>query len=100
MCQKVAPLAIKRTPPTGSTTPREPKYPLADLEEGYGLFIPADVQDKAKSKDKDKDDEEDEKPSPTPAYVFAAIFATLYIVGRILEDWLIKRLFRRKLAGS
>lgn len=50
--QKVAPLAIKRTPPKGPTTPREPKYPLADLEEGFGLFIPADVQEKAKSKAK------------------------------------------------
>ena len=37
------------------------------------------------------------KPSPTPAYVFAAIFAALYVGGRILEDWLIKRLFRKTL---
>jgi hypothetical protein len=38
-----------------------------------------------------------EKFSPTPAYVFAGIFAFLYIVGRILEDWLLKRLFRKRL---
>lgn len=37
------------------------------------------------------------KLSPTPAYVFAGIFAALYVVGRILEDWLVKRLFRKRL---
>jgi hypothetical protein len=37
------------------------------------------------------------KPSPTPAYVFAGIFATLYVGGRILEDRLVKRLFRKTL---
>lgn len=37
------------------------------------------------------------KPTPTPAYVFAAIFATLYGVGRILEDRLAKALFRKRL---
>ena len=40
------------------------------------------------------------KPSPTPAYVFAAIFATLYVVGRILEDRLVKTLFRKRLLGA
>ncbi|MBW8742827.1 MAG: hypothetical protein JF628_00500 [Sphingomonas sp.] len=40
------------------------------------------------------------KPSPTSAYVFASFFAILYVVGRILEAWLVKRLFRRRLAGS
>lgn len=48
-------------------------------------------------KDKDKDDK---KHSPTAAFFFAAIFATLYVIGRILEDWLFKRLLRRKLLGS
>jgi hypothetical protein len=50
--------------------------------------------------DADEAEEEDEGPSPTPAYVFAAIFVALYIGGRILEDHLIKRLFRRKLYGE
>jgi hypothetical protein len=50
-------------------------------------------------KDGKKSDEDDKKPSPTAAYVFAAIFATLYVVGRILEDRLAKSLFRKKLAG-
>ncbi|NIJ06677.1 hypothetical protein FHS31_000259 [Sphingomonas vulcanisoli] len=40
------------------------------------------------------------KPSPTAAYVFASLFAILYVVGRILEDVLVKRLFMRTLAGA
>lgn len=42
-------------------------------------------------------EEEAKKPSPTPAYVFAGIFAALYFVGRILEDRLVKALFRKSL---
>ncbi len=57
-----------------------------------------DSKDKKGGKDKKKED--DDKPSPTPAYVFAGIFATLYVAGRILEDRLIKRLFRKRLLGS
>lgn len=41
--------------------------------------------------------EEDKKPSPTAAYVFAAIFAALYVVGRILEDRLAKLLFKNSI---
>jgi len=39
------------------------------------------------------------KPSPTPAYVFAGIFAALYVIGRILEDRLVRALFRKRLLG-
>jgi hypothetical protein len=49
---------------------------------------------------KDKPGGRDKKPTPTPAYVFAAIFTALYVVGRILEDRLVKRLFRRSLLGT
>jgi hypothetical protein len=38
--------------------------------------------------------------APKPAYVFAAIFAALYAVGRILEDRLVKALFKESLLGS
>ena len=37
------------------------------------------------------------KPSPTYAYVFAGIFASLYVIGRILEDRLVRRLFDKLL---
>lgn len=43
---------------------------------------------------------EEKKPSPTAAYVFAGIFAALYVIGRILEDRLVKALFRKRLLGS
>ena len=49
---------------------------------------------------KDKDKKDDDKPSSTAAYVFAVIFATLYVVGRLLEDRLVKSLFRKRLLGS
>jgi len=48
---------------------------------------------------KDGEDKHDKKPSPTPAYVFAGIFAALYVAGRILEDRLIKALFKKRLLG-
>lgn len=51
-----------------------------------------------KPKEDGKDDEE--KLSPKSAYVFAAIFAFLYAVGRILEDWLVRRLFGRALSDD
>lgn len=59
--------------------------------------------DKAKSGDKAKGDkakDEDKGPKPTAAYVLAAIFAVLYAVGRVLEAWLVKRLFKKRLLDS
>ena len=53
-----------------------------------------------KPKKGDEQGRRSKKPSPTPAYVFAAIFATLYVVGRILEDRLVKKLFGKRLLGS
>lgn len=47
-----------------------------------------------------KAEERKKKPSPTNAYVFAAIFAALYVVGRILEERLVKSLFRKLLLGA
>ncbi|MEJ5979060.1 hypothetical protein WG901_20575 [Novosphingobium sp. PS1R-30] len=58
-------------------------------------FLGAPAPEKPKKDDKTKD--KDEGPSPISAYVFAALFAVLYVVGRILEDRLIRRLFRKRL---
>lgn len=58
-------------------------------------FLGAPAPEKPKKDEKKKD--EDEGPSPIPAYVFAGLFAVLYVVGRILEDRLIRRLFRKRL---
>ena len=67
------------------------------------LGAPAPEKPKDEKKDgKDKKaggDKEKDKFSPTPAYVFAGIFAALWLLGRLLEPWLIRRLFTRQLAG-
>lgn len=67
-------------------------------------FLGAPAPDKPKKDDEKKKGKEKEKGgnkrSPTSSYVFAGIFAFLYIVGRILEPWLIRRTFRKALAGE
>jgi hypothetical protein len=65
-------------------------------------FLGAPAADTSK---KGKDDEDGggkkgKKLTPTAAYVFAGIFATLYLVGRILEDKLVQSLFRKTLLGD
>lgn len=57
--------------------------------------------DEDKKEDEEEEEEEDNKgPSPTPAYVFAGIFTALYVGGRLLEQWLIKSVFRKRLSGA
>lgn len=62
-------------------------------------FLGAPAPDNPKD-DKKKDENKDDKHSPTAAYVFAALFATLYAVGRVLEDRLIRSLFTRRLNAA
>lgn len=69
--------------------------PLHPIDKALGAPAP-----EAPKKDSAKQEEKKKKHSATPAYVFAAIFAVLYIVGRLLEDRLIARLFRRRLQGA
>jgi hypothetical protein len=54
----------------------------------------------AKKKANGETDEPQSDHNPIPAFVFAGIFVALYVGGRILEAWLIKRLFRKLLAGE
>lgn len=70
------------------------EVPMNPIDKALGAPAPE------KPKPDDKAEDQDKKPSPTPAYVFAAIFATLYLVGRILEDRLVKSLFAKSLLGS
>lgn len=77
---------------------KKPELELNPVDKFMGAPAPETRKEKEKKKDKEKDD--DKKSSPTPAYVFAAIFATLYVVGRILEDRLVKALLRKSLLGS
>lgn len=58
-------------------------------------FLGAPAPEKPKKDDTSED--KDDKHSPTAAYVFAALFAALYVAGRLLEDKLIRSLFRRSL---
>jgi hypothetical protein len=44
--------------------------------------------------------DDDKKLSPKAAYIFSGIFAVLYVVGRILEDRLIKALLKKRLLGA
>jgi hypothetical protein len=63
-------------------------------------FLGSPAPEKPKKDGADKAEKEKKKHSPTAAYVFAGIFAALYLVGRILEAWLIKRQFRKRLLSS
>lgn len=76
--------------------PEKPMLPMNPIDKALGSPAPEDPN----KKDAAKKEEGKKKPSPTPAYVFAGIFATLYLVGRLLEDWLVRRLFRKRLLSS
>lgn len=76
----------------------EAALPQNPIDKALGAPAPEKPKkDKKGDTDKSKDDK---KPSPTAAYVFAAIFAALYVVGRILEDRLVKARFKKSLLGS
>lgn len=74
---------------------KKPDVPMNPIDKALGAPAP----EKPK-KDGDKKKDDDDKPSPTSAYVFAAMFATLYVIGRILEDRLVKALFRKRLQDA
>jgi hypothetical protein len=70
------------------------KLPMSPIDK----FLGAPAPEKPKKKDpKSKDN--DDKPRPTAAYVFAGIFATLYLVGRVGQARLVRRLFRSRLSA-
>ena len=56
-------------------------------------------EDPAKKKDKEKDKDKG-RHSPTPAYVLAGLFFAIYLVGRVLEPWLIRRRLRKALSRT
>jgi len=55
---------------------------------------------KEEAKKKAEGEEEDEGPSPKSGYIFAAIFASLYVGGRFLESRLVQSLFKKRLLGT
>lgn len=81
---------------TGDTsTAKTPDVPMNPIDKLLGAPAPEKKKD-----GEEKPGRRSKKISPTPGYVFAAFFAILYVVGRILEDWLIKRQFKKRLLGS
>jgi hypothetical protein len=73
----------------------KPKAELHPIDKMLGAPPPDDPEKKKKdNKDKDKD-----KFNPTPAYVLAGLFFVVYLVGRVLEPWLLKRTFRAALSA-
>lgn len=71
--------------------------PMNPIDKFLGAPAPEKPEEKDKKKEKEK--ELAKTYSPTSAYVFAGIFALLYIVGRILEGRLIRARFKRHLEG-
>ncbi len=72
------------------------KMPMNPID--IALGAPAPKKPRATGKTDETDDKK--KPTPKTAYVFACIFAVLYLVGRILEDRLIRSLFQKTLLNS
>jgi hypothetical protein len=71
--------------------------PMNPIDKALGAPAPEKPK---KDEKKDKDKDKNKKGAPIPAYVFAGLFALLYVVGRILEDRLVKSLFRKRLMGA
>jgi hypothetical protein len=61
------------------------------------LGAPAPKDPKADG-EKDKKKEPKDKFKTTPAYVLAGLFAAIFLVGRMLEPWLLRRTFRSALS--
>lgn len=76
----------------------EKKEPVVRELHPIDKFLGAPVPEKPKKDGASK--REDTKHSPTSAYVFAGLFAALYVIGRVLEAWLVKSLFRKTLKST
>ncbi|MCB5424091.1 hypothetical protein H0274_02365 [Altererythrobacter sp. CC-YST694] len=85
---------------TSDKADKEEKEEAEILMNPIDKALGAPAPEKPKKEDKGKAEKKNSGPSPTPAYVFTGIFAALYVIGRILEDRLVRSLFRKKLAGS
>jgi hypothetical protein len=70
---------------------------LNPVDEWLGAPAP---EDPAKKKEKAKEKQDKGKFDPTNAYVLAGLFFLTFLVGRVLEPWLLKRTLRAALAGE
>lgn len=70
----------------------EPKQP-GEEDEG------SSERESARGEDGEEEEEIDYNHSPETAYVFAGIFLAIFLVGRVLEPYLLKRTLRAALRG-
>jgi hypothetical protein len=80
-------------PPHEAAKKHTPPVAMNPIDKALGAPAP----DNSKKDDEDGGGKKGKKLTPTAAYVFAGIFAALYVVGRILEDRLVKGLFKKRL---
>ena len=72
------------------------------IDQMLGATAPDAPDEKDSKARNERDSEEDEEGgyhSPKTAYAFAGIFFLIYLVGRVLEPYLLKRTFRAALSG-
>ncbi len=79
--------------PPHEAAKKETALSLNPIDKALGAPAP----DKPKKKDARKSGGRNKELSPRPAYTFAEIFVAVYVVGRVLEDRLVRRLFRKSL---
>lgn len=72
----------------------KPVRKLHPVDEFLGAPAPEDP-----NKKKDKQDEDEGRHAPEPGWFLAGLFFALYLLGRWLEPWLVRRRFRAALAG-
>ena len=72
----------------------KPVKNLNPIDEFLGAPAPEDS-----NKKKDMKDEDEGRHSPEPGYFLAGLFAVLYLLGRWLEPWLVRRRLRAALAN-
>jgi hypothetical protein len=87
-------------PPVEAAQKKSGKKDAVVPQNPIDKFLGAPAPEKPDEKKKKEGGGRKHSLSPTSAYVFAGIFAVLYIGGRILEEWLVKRLFRQKLLNA
>ena len=85
---------------SGAALKKAEKKDVALPQNPIDKALGSPAPEKPKKEGAAKAEAEKKKHSPTAAYVFAGIFAALYLVGRVLEDRLVKRLFKKSLLAS
>jgi hypothetical protein len=77
----------------------EKKPPVVKELHPLDKFLGAPAPEDPSKKKKDEKKEEEGRHSPDEGYVLAGIFAAIYLVGRWLEPFLLRRRLRAALAG-